>query len=89
VKYRFAFTAHARRQLRSLERATAMRILQALTPLAEDPFRRGADIRKLAGHGERYRLRVGDHRVIYRIDDHELVIEVVEVGHRREAYRNP
>ncbi len=86
MTYRFAFTSHARRQLRAIDRAVAMKILEALTPLGDDPYRPDADVRKLTGHGDRYRLRVGDYRVIYRIDNDELVIEVIEVGHRREAY---
>lgn len=65
-----------------------MRILEALTPLGDDPYQEGLAVRKLTGHGNRYRLRVGDYRVIYRIDNDKLVIEVIEVGHRREAYRN-
>jgi mRNA interferase RelE/StbE len=88
MKYQFAFTAHARRQLRSIDRTTAMKVLEALTPLGDDPYREDAAVRKLTDHGNRYRLRVGDYRVIYRIDNDQLVIEVVEVGHRREAYRN-
>jgi mRNA interferase RelE/StbE len=43
--------------------------------------------RKLAGYEDRYRLRVGDYRVIYEVIDQELVILVVGVGHRREIYR--
>jgi mRNA interferase RelE/StbE len=87
MKYAFAFTPHARRQLRAIDQQTAMRILEALTPLGDDPYREGAHIRKLTGHGDRYRLRVGDYRVIYRIHDHQLIIEVIQVGHRREVYR--
>jgi mRNA interferase RelE/StbE len=88
VKYRFAFTGHARRQLRSLDRTAAMRILEALTPLGDDPYRADHAIRKLSGHGDRYRLRMGDYRVIYRIDNDQLVIEVIQVGHRRDVYQN-
>jgi mRNA interferase RelE/StbE len=82
VKYRFAFTSYARRQLRAIDRAMAMRILEAFTPLGDDPYRPDADVRKLTGHGDRYRLRVGDYRVIYRIDNDELIIEVIDLGHR-------
>lgn len=88
MKYQFFFTAHARRQLRAIDSTTAMKILEALTPLGDDPYRQDAAVRKLTGHGDRYRLRVGDYRVIYRIDNTQLIIEVVEVGHRREACRN-
>ncbi|MCT2590046.1 type II toxin-antitoxin system RelE/ParE family toxin [Streptomyces sp. N2-109] len=87
MKYRFAFTAHARRQLRAVDPHAAMRILEALTPLGEDPYRPDVAVRKLTGHGDRYRLRVGDYRVIYRVDEGQLVIEVIGLGHRREVYR--
>jgi len=43
--------------------------------------------KKLAGYSDRYRLRVGDYRIIYEIADEQLIIRAVGVGHRREAYR--
>jgi mRNA interferase RelE/StbE len=43
--------------------------------------------KKLAGYSDRYRLRVGDYRIIYEIADEQLIILAVGVGHRREAYR--
>ncbi|MGW7295515.1 type II toxin-antitoxin system RelE family toxin [Streptomyces xiamenensis] len=46
-----------------------------------------ADIKKLSGHEGLYRLRVGAYRVAYSVDNGELVILVVKVGHRREVYR--
>jgi mRNA interferase RelE/StbE len=61
--------------------------LQALTPLGDDPRRPDANVKKLAGYADRYRLRVGDYRVIYEIMDEQLVILVLGVGHRREIYR--
>ena len=64
-----------------------MTILRALTPLGDDPRRPNADAKKPAGYEDRYRLRVGDYRVIYEIMDEQLVILVVGAGHRREIYR--
>src|SRR6266568_4871012 len=61
--------------------------LRALTPLGDDPRRPDADVKKLAGYEDRYRLRAGDYRVIYEVMDGQLVILVVGVGHRREIYR--
>ncbi|MDK1475795.1 type II toxin-antitoxin system RelE/ParE family toxin [Streptomyces sp. 549] len=87
MKYAFRFTAAPQRQLRALERPVAMRILTALTSLGDDPYREGADIRKLAGPSGLYRLRVGSHRVAYRIEDDALVVLVVKVGDRRDLCR--
>ena len=61
-------------------------ILRALTPLGDDPRRPDANVKKLAGYDDRYRLRVGDYRVIYEVAEEQLVILVVGVGHRREIY---
>ena len=65
----------------------ALTILRALTPLGDDPRRPDGNLRKLSGYDDRYRLRVGDYRVIYEVMDGQLVILVVGVGHRREIYR--
>jgi mRNA interferase RelE/StbE len=87
VKYAFRWRERAVRQLRAIPQSAALTILRALTPLGDDPRRQHADVRKLSGYDDRYRLRVGDYRVIYEVADGQLVILVVGVGHRREIYR--
>jgi mRNA interferase RelE/StbE len=77
--------AAAQRELATLPRAIARRIAAAIEPLAADP--RPAGVRKLAGgSGEGWRIRVGDHRVLYEIRDAELLITVVKLAHRRQVY---
>jgi len=87
VKYAFRWRERAVGQLRAIPQPAALTILQALTPLGDDPRRPDANVKKLTGYEDRYRLRVGDYRVIYDVTDKELVILVVGVGHRREIYR--
>jgi len=87
MKYAFRWRERAVRQLRTIPQTAALTILRALTPLGDDPRRQDADIKKLAGYTDRYRLRVGDYRVIYEIVDEQLIMLIVGVGHRREAYR--
>jgi mRNA interferase RelE/StbE len=87
VKYSFRWRERAVRQLRAISQPAALTILRALTPLGDDPRRQDADVKKLAGYADRYRLRVGDYRVIYEIADEQLIILIVGVGHRREAHR--
>jgi mRNA interferase RelE/StbE len=87
VKYAFRWRERAARQLRVIPQPAALTILRALTPLGDDPRRQDTDIKKLAGYADRYRLRVGDYRVIYEIADEQVIILIVGVGHRREAYR--
>ncbi|WP_399138628.1 type II toxin-antitoxin system RelE/ParE family toxin [Streptomyces sp. NBUA17] len=88
MKYAFRFTTAAQRQLRSIARPHAMRILTALTALGDDPYRQDADVKKLTGPSGLFRLRVGSYRVAYRINDGELVILMVTVGDRRDVHRS-
>jgi mRNA interferase RelE/StbE len=87
VKYAFRWRERAVRQLRAIPKPAALTILLSLTPLGDDPRRPDANVKKLAGYEDRYRLRVGDYRIIYEIMDEQLVILVVGVGHRREIYQ--
>ncbi|WP_327268548.1 type II toxin-antitoxin system RelE/ParE family toxin [Streptomyces sp. NBC_01218] len=88
MKYAFRFTATAQRQLRAIDRPAAMRILAALTALGEDPDREDADVKKLVDSSGLYRLRVGNYRVAYQVENDRLVILVVKVGDRRDVCRN-
>ncbi len=87
MKYAFRWRERAVRQLRAIPQPAALTILRALTPLGDDPRHPDANVKKLIGYEDRYRLRVGDYRVIYEVIDGQLIILVVGVGHRREIYR--
>jgi len=77
----------ARKQLRKIDIRQADRITRAMTDVArlDDPRQRGhALVGDYAGH---WRYRIGDYRVIAKIEDGRMVIVVIAVGHRREVYR--
>mgnify|MGYP001113235711 CR=1 FL=1 len=74
----------AEKELSDLPREVQQRIIKRLLTLKANPRPPGA---KKLGGGDRYRLRVGDYRVLYTIDDALQKIEVSAVGHRRELYR--
>jgi mRNA interferase RelE/StbE len=82
--YSILFRDSAVKELRSVPKHDLERIVQRVASLAEDPRPRGSE--KLSGQ-ERYRLRQGDYRIIYSIQDQELTIWIVKIGHRREVYR--
>lgn len=87
MKYAFVWRERARRQLLAIPQPTALTILRALAALGDDPSSPGSNVKKLTGYSDRYRLRVGDYRLIYDIIDGQLVILVVATGHRRDIYR--
>ncbi|MDA8331232.1 MAG: type II toxin-antitoxin system RelE/ParE family toxin [Candidatus Dormibacteraeota bacterium] len=75
----------ARRQLERLERAVQLRLIDAMTGLAEEP--RPAGVKALQGLPGLLRLRVGSYRVLYQVHNDRLLVLVVTLGHRRDVYR--
>jgi mRNA interferase RelE/StbE len=85
------FTPPAQRDLLKIPRPDALRILHRLTELqrALDANDTSAlDIKALQGHNARWRLRIGDFRVVYTVEDGQLVVWVLSAGHRRDVCRN-
>ena len=68
-----------------LEPAVRLRVSRKIDALAQDP--RPAGVKKLEGEADIYRVRDGNFRIIYRIEDRKLLILVLLVGDRRDVYR--
>ena len=85
MRYTVEFTVSAAREFRALDRQMQRRISVKVAELAEDPF--PPSVRKFQGEEDHWRIRVGDYRVIYRLDRRRVVIVIVRIGHRREVYR--
>jgi mRNA interferase RelE/StbE len=85
ASYRIEFAASAEKDLHRLAPALVANILQRIEALDGDPNPRRSQ--KLRGTERTYRLRVGDHRVIYELDPGARVILVYHIRHRREVYR--
>jgi mRNA interferase RelE/StbE len=72
------------RELEVLAKKDLPKVLERIEALAENPSPTGAE--KLAGV-ELWRIRQGDYRIVYSIEDNALTVWIVKVGHRREVYR--
>nr|WP_276976831.1 type II toxin-antitoxin system RelE/ParE family toxin [Ferrimicrobium acidiphilum] len=84
-RYSVSYLRRADKELDKLPSKLARHIVQEIQTLKENP--RGSNCKPLKGFHGVWRLRVGDYRVIYSIKDEQLLVLVVEVGHRREVYR--
>lgn len=84
MAYSVEIKLSAAREIEAIPRADRRRVVERIGRLAEDPRPRGCE--KLAG-GEHYRVRQGDYRIVYIVEDEHLVVWVVKVGHRRDLYR--
>jgi mRNA interferase RelE/StbE len=83
ARYKILYTEAFYKSLKPIPSKDIRRILRKTRRLATDP--RPTGCQKLAGQ-ERYRVRQGNYRIIYSIEDVQLIVIVVNVGHRREIY---
>ncbi len=84
--YNILYKKSVEKELRKLPKSTLTAIVSKIQKLAENPKPNGSV--KLRGATNLYRIRFSDYRIIYRINDGELVIIVIKVAHRRDVYRD-
>lgn len=82
--YSVYFKVSAEKEIETIPRRDLQRIIERIAGLAADPRPHGSE--KLSSQ-ERYRIRQGNYRIVYSIQDLELTVWVVKIGHRREVYR--
>jgi mRNA interferase RelE/StbE len=85
ASYKLFFDRDVEKDLSKIPKADVRRIMIKATSLYENP--RPARSLKLEGSDMTYRLRVGDYRIIYQIDDRSKTITVYHIRHRKDVYR--
>ncbi len=84
--YKIIFAKEAQKALLRLPKNTAVLVRQKLEQLAIDPYAQITNAKKLQNRSG-YRLRIGDWRVIYEIQNDELIVLVLKIAQRKEVYR--
>ena len=84
MSYRIYILRRAQKELSHIPAKSFGQIKEFIMRLGEDPLPRGC--KKLTGR-EGWRIRVGDYRVIYEIDNSDRIVTVLHIGHRRDVYR--
>jgi len=84
ASYRVVLTSTAEKELKGLSAQLNARIVPRLENLADNP--RPPGCKKLQGGDKEWRIRVGDYRVVYTIDDAKLLVEVTRIRHRSDVY---
>ena len=85
MPYRIVVSRRAERDLERIDTRYARRLRTAIEGLADDPRRRGVE--KVRGMADGYRLRAGDYRALFIIDDDSHTVHVRRCGHRTDIYR--
>ena len=84
TRYYLEIKPSAAKELDALSDALFVRIDRKIMALAENP--RPPGCKKLKGYKDQWRIRVGDYRVVYTIDDANLLVDVTRIRHRSEVY---
>jgi len=84
--YKVIIKKSAIKELENITKTYRLKIIQKIDDLASDPRPQG--VRKLENSTNNYRIRVGNYRIIYSIEDQNLLVEVIKVADRKEAYRS-
>ncbi|MEH1805365.1 type II toxin-antitoxin system RelE family toxin [Nostoc sp.] len=86
MSYEVKFSRGAKKQFQKLPIDVQQRIQTKINDLAIEPRPNG--VKKLQGDDNSYRVRVGDYRVVYEVDDHVLIVTVIKVGHHSGIYKD-
>lgn len=84
ASYKLLIKPSAAKELEALPPKDRKRIATRIQHLASEP--RPAGTEKLSGQ-EKYRMRQGNYRILYSVDDNQLALVIVRIGHRRDVYR--
>ncbi|MCB0585288.1 MAG: type II toxin-antitoxin system RelE/ParE family toxin [Phaeodactylibacter sp.] len=83
-KYQIRIKKSAQKEIKSLPKGMTRKVVNAINSLGDDP--RPPGCKKLTGHDNYWRIRVGNYRILYSVHDNILVIEIIAVRHRKDAY---
>lgn len=88
IMYDIQFSNRAAKYIRKQDKNTRLRIRNSLLRLSENPYiKSNNDIKSLKGLEDIYRLRIGDFRVLYKVDEVKIIIFVMDIGSRGDIYK--
>jgi len=85
MSYQIEFSKKATKQFKAISLEMQLRLRPKIEALADEP--RPSGVVKLSGEEDLYRIRVGDYRVVYQIEDENLIVLIIKLGHRDDIYR--
>lgn len=88
MSYAIKFYKDALKNIKKLDRTARNRILDHINILSDNPYNKELDIKKMQGTVNQFRLRVGTYRIVYSVFDSELIIIIIRVASRGDAYKN-
>ena len=85
--YKIEIKKSAKKEFDRLPAMVRRRVIEALQFLSQNPYSELLQVKKLKGVDSVYRIRIGDYRILYEIENDRLIVIVIKIGHRSEVYR--
>jgi len=85
--YAIEFVKSARKEFERLPVKIRSKTAEALCLLAQNPYSELLKVKKMKGAADLYRIRLGDYRILYELQDGRLVVIIIKIGHRSDVYR--
>ena len=83
--FNIQWKASAKKELRKIDKTEIPKILKVIEALSKEPY--PTNYKKILGTEHIFRIKIGNYRVIYSVENQKLIIEIIRVRHRKEAYR--
>ncbi len=87
TRWSIVFQKSAYKEYRKIPKRSRERIDESLKILSISPFNNILNFKKIRGHTNHYRIRVGDYRIVYTPQESVLVIRIIRLGHRKDIYK--
>lgn len=84
--FKVEFVKSAKKEYDKLPQGVKAKINEVLSVLSRNPYSELLNIKKLKGEDSLFRVRLGDYRVVYLIENKKLIIVVIKIGHRKDVY---
>ena len=81
------FVKSARKEFERIPAKTRGKAAEALYLLSQNPYSELLKVKKLKGASDLYRVRIGEYRLVYELQNDRLIVLVIKIGHRRDVYR--
>lgn len=85
AKYKLSISSSAEKKLKKIPKKDLVKVIEKIQSLSINPLPEGC--RKLSGEENVYRVRQGNYRIIYEIENKKLIILVLKIGHRKDVYK--
>ncbi|NQV19566.1 MAG: type II toxin-antitoxin system RelE/ParE family toxin [Armatimonadetes bacterium] len=84
AKYELKFATSVKKELRKIPNDDVLKILKLINSLLDDPY--PANVKKLS-HQNKFRIRYRNYRILYKIENDELIIYLLKISHRKDVYK--